>query len=486
MDKLFKYTPDEAIEHLLSVEDEMIEEYYNDFADFSFILEDLREEAQNYIRPIFNYIQRHFKEEEATVLSMLKELYHIAVTGEYMHLLDASDKFNNKDVYASMEGESGHQKVLYAARLLRYYYLVSQDWKDHPTLLEETDNLLDKFEVLDPLRKKTAAKSNDLSKAQKTPGDVHFMASLFHHMNQYYVGQDHLKKKLCSVLYQWKYHNVRTTLLMIGPSGSGKNYIIEVIRSFSKLDIPIVTYDCSSLTPNGFEGSSVKDIFRKVNQCKTNSDGKYILYLDEADKIINANHDSRGESVNGMVQQQLLSALAGTETIAGVDTSKVLFILGGAFPRIDDLKRERKTVGFVPEPDCLMEAFKSSDTLRDQLHAIGGEVEFIGRINEIVRLNRLSRENLRSILMDDAIGVFPKKRKLYQNAGLHLEMEDNVVEHILDLIVKENAGARSVTNVINHFTDNQYFFDMLVNGFDTMVIHKGMLLGEAPTMMKRR
>lgn len=281
---------------------------------------------------------------------------------------------------------------------------------------------------------------------------------------------------------------------MVGPSGSGKNHMIETIRSFSELGFPVVSYDCSALTPNGFTGADVRDIFKKVRQACSNAsvmnrlhgagrNEKCIVFLDEIDKIINFNHDSRGESVNAMVQQQLLSSLAGTEMIEGVDTSKILFILGGAFPRIDDLKKDkgRPPIGFNSEPETIVDL---KDSLRDQIVAIGGEVEFVGRIEDIVKMSKLTKDDLRSILMDENIGVFTKKRKLYQESGLNLEIEEDTVEAIVDLIEKEDAGARSAKNILNQFADSQYFYDMKIGGYNTMKIHKGMLNGEAPIFLR--
>lgn len=328
---------------------------------------------------------------------------------------------------------------------------------------------------------------------------MEFMSECHAHMDKYYVGQDFLKKKMCSVLTQWKYYDVRTTMLMIGPSGSGKNYLIETISSFPYLGMPVISYDCSALTPNGFSGADVSAIFKKVREVTRSgplfewmrrdsdrpgsSDGKCIVYLDEIDKIINRNHDSRGDNINAMVQQQLLSALAGTETIEGVDTGKILFILGGAFPRIDELEKEkdRNPLGFNAATECKVNI---KESVRDQMLAIGGEVEFIGRIEDIIRLHKLTRDELKTILMDEHIGIFTKKKKIYNDSGLDLIIEEDTVEAIVDLIVKENAGARSVKNIMNQFADNAYFYDMKVGGYSCMKIHKGMLQGEAPIFIK--
>lgn len=124
------------------------------------------------------------------------------------------------------------------------------------------------------------------------------------------------------------------------------------------------------------------------------------------------------------------------------------------------------------------------DTLRDQIIAIGGEVEFVDRIEEIVELSRLTHEDLRAILMDENIGEFTRKKRIFKEAGIDLEIEEDTVEAIVDLIEKEDAGARSVRNIMNQFADSQYFFDLKMGGYDRMIIHRGMLTGEGPSFGK--
>lgn len=494
MDRLFTYESLEMISKLKSIEPEMREDSY---ADEAYGLDAISRNAMAYVNEIFCHMKKTWRAEECTVLALMRELYRIAFTGEYSYLQDFYDISYKSDVFQHMSGESGKKEIMYASRLLRYYYLVNEK-KYHPgKVWNEIEQVYKKTCDLGPL-KKIDKKAKVLNPNKKLT-EKEFLTACRRHMDKYYVGQDLLKKKLCSVLDQWIFHDVRTNLLMIGPSGCGKNYMIETIRSFPYLEMPVISYDCSSLTPNGFSGADVSEIFKKVGDAmrkkhtlalikgERNSAPtleKCIVFLDEIDKIINWNHDSRGENINAMVQQQLLSALAGTETIEGVDTSKLLFILGGAFPRIDDLKKDkgRNPLGFNAVKECTLDI---KESIREQIVAIGGEVEFLGRIEEIVKLSKLTREELKTILMDEHIGVFTKKKKIYKDSGLDLDIEEDTIEAIVDLIEKEDAGARSVKNIMNQFADSQYFYDMKVGGYSCMKIHKGMLYGQAPIFIKR-
>ena len=483
MDKLFTYETYHMFEQLADVEEEMVEDSYHDCKSE---IEDTADNARHYIESVFEYIKKYYRPEECTVLSVMKELYRIALTGEYAYLQDFDEIGSSNDVFEHVKEKSGCRGMLYAIRLLRYYYMLKEKRHHSRKTWEDINNVYMKIYGLASMKKQANKNSNENELSEDE-----FIQALRSHMDKYMVGQDVLKKKLCTVLYQWKYYNVRTTLLMIGPSGSGKNHMIETIRSFPGLGFPVISYDCSSLTPNGFTGADVSEIYKKIrqvcskpaisNRMSRNADKeeRCIVFLDEVDKIINFNHDSRGESVNALVQQQLLSSLAGTETIEGVDTSKVLFILGGAFPRINDLKKEKgmNSIGFNGRSDYKIEL---GESLRDQIIAIGGEVEFVGRIEDIVEMSKLTRDDLKSILMDENIGAFSRKKKIFQKSGLSLDIDEDTVDAIVDLIEKEDAGARSVKNIINQFADSQYFYDMKVGGYDSMRIHKGMLKGEAP------
>lgn len=508
MDKLFDYNTEDMMKQLGSVEEKMRECCYR---DSTLDLETVSKYAKAYIRTIFTYMQKYFKSDMCTVLMIIKELQCIAGIDGYVSLKRMErDIGDEEDVYEYVRKKDGLQGVLYAAHLLRYYYIESEkDLNCNQSLHELEKNykgviVLVELEEKIRIEKTRHAETKAAKKKEKVAEceEGAFMKALHKHMDKYYVGQEILKRKLCSVIAQWKYHNWRTTFLLIGPSGCGKNHMIETIRSFPGLEMPVISYDCSSITPTGFSGADVNEIFKKVKRLmykdrkpawlnletdkpENENSEKCIVYLDEIDKIINFNHDSRGESVNAMVQQQLLSALAGTETIEDIDTSKVLFILGGAFPRIKDLEKEIGTnpIGFRDDSECVLEF---CETLREQIIAIGGEVEFVGRIEEIFQMSKLSRDDLKQILIDENIGVFAKKKKLYQNAGLTLEMDEDMIDAVLNMVEKENAGARSVINIMNQLADNRYFYDMKVEGYSVMRIHKGMLRGEAPVFSRVR
>lgn len=495
MDHLFAKDVNQAMEALRELEPEMREQYYKHTSYDDQEMAELSGHAYDYIRPVFNYMKHTYKEEKQTVCELMVNLYKTLVTGEFAWY-ESIGKLNHvNQVFDDILSIEGYEKMSYTANLLYYYYQAREKRSDSSTDQYATQCVFRNFLRMPKYRtdKRDDRRKGDTGEKQKKnqkmeqkmkQDEAAFLKNLKEHIDRYVVGQERLKKKLCVLLYNWKYQQIRSNLLMVGPSGSGKNYIMETIKSFLGLDMTLTTFDCSQLTASGFSGASVTDIFRKFkteygNQHPAMEEG--IIYLDEVDKIINTNYDSNDDNVNAVVQQQLLSAVAGTETFSGIDTKRILFIFGGAFPRIQDLEKyERKPVGFT-------DASQITDLktgLREKLLAIGGEHEFVGRIQNIEEMNSLTRAELREILLSPEIGELKRMQQLYKKSGFILEVEEEVIEAALDMAEHDPAGARSVKNILNQLVDASYFFDMKVHGYNKIIVHKGMLYGEPPYFQK--
>lgn len=491
MDSLFLYESKDLKDVFMSIEDEMMEEYDEEFDDES-EFEAVADTAYEVICTLFLHFKRFYKESKRTVFNLIEEIYRIAATGEYTHLQAFDDIRKKEDLFELIKGKKGFDVTIFAIRMLRYYYIIREkehhselEWRRLEKLYSEACRLL----VLGVVKKEDDSEKKQEKTVELSEKD--FLVNLYSHMNKYYVGQDNLKKNICAIISQWLYHDVRTVTLIIGPSGCGKNHMIETIKSFEYLTCPVVYYDCTALTPAGFKGDDVTDIYKRLIEAKSKfmsekkkDCSKMILFLDEADKIINWNHDANGESVNSMAQQTLLTLLAGTEKVAGIDTHNLLIILAGAFPRIDELRKERdrNTIGFTSSETS---HFDADSSLREDILTIGGEKEFVGRIQNIIQLKRLTKSDLKAILMDENIGVFVKKRKTFESAGLSLDIDDDMADAIVDCASKEDAGARSITNKMNEYADAGCYFDMKYMGVNAMRIHRGMLDGEKPIFSKK-
>ena len=319
------------------------------------------------------------------------------------------------------------------------------------------------------------------------------------------VGQQEAKRKVAIAMRnryrrmllddELKEEVIPKNILMIGPSGSGKNYITQILSEFPELESEMVVYvhDASSLTPNGFQGGNVADIFKEFNnlcRLKNRSNKKGIIYLDEIDKIIYPNTDSNGENVNAIVQRQLLAAIEGTTVISGVDTGKILFILGGAFELLHDREKERagknrSKVGFLSQNSSCEDVLKESCTLKDDLIAVGAQKEFLGRLPIVVRMNRLGKEELKKILLHEKTGVIRQKQKVFAKDGLKLVVEEEVYDLLAEKMYEEDLGARSARNMMEQVIGT-YHFDMLLYGYHKMIIHPGVILRKEKPYFERR
>ena len=315
-----------------------------------------------------------------------------------------------------------------------------------------------------------------------------FYARLYKHLDYYIVGHEDVKKTITMAVYRYMQHGRRNPVLIIGPTGCGKNYTMEKLAEFEDIQNEMVVYvhDVSGITSAGYKGNDVQDIFngfKKACHLKGKDGSKGIIYLDEIDKIIAPNTDSNGENGNAVVQHQLLSAIAGTAVISGVNTKNILFILGGAFGHLEEIEKEKKTsFGFGTQENIWGKA--NDATLRENLISYGAQKEFLGRISSIVRMNRLSQEDLKKILLHEETGVLKLKMQEYKRDGLELEFQDEVIDMIAELIYKENLGARSAVNIIETLLGN-YDFEMLMKGYDKMIVHPGMLKGEEPLFTQK-
>ena len=148
-----------------------------------------------------------------------------------------------EETFEKLHGESGNDIFLYGIRILRYYCLVYEKRYLSRPEWDGIQELYQKVEKMGSLKRQEKREKRCHETDEGALTEEAFMKALWDHMERNYIGQKVLKKKLCSVISQWLFHNVRTTLLMVGPSGSGKNHMIETIRSFPELHVPVVSYD---------------------------------------------------------------------------------------------------------------------------------------------------------------------------------------------------------------------------------------------------
>ena len=321
-----------------------------------------------------------------------------------------------------------------------------------------------------------------------------------HSLDRYVVGQEHAKKVLSVAVYN-HYKRVieserkkkadreaakkeipdstdsiveidKSNILMIGPTGCGKTYLVQTLAKI--LDVPLAITDATSLTEAGYIGDDIESVVSKLLAAAGNKVSRAehgIVFIDEIDKIAKKKNMHSRDVSGEAVQQGMLKLLEGAEIevpvgassknamvpMKRINTKNILFIVGGAFPGLEDIIKERlrkhTSIGFHAELKDQYDNEKNliRKTTTEDLRAFGMIPEFLGRLPIICPLESLTEDMLVRILKEPRNAIIRQYQQLLAMDEVKLSFDEDALHVIAARAMERDTGARALRSILEEF-----------------------------------
>lgn len=327
-------------------------------------------------------------------------------------------------------------------------------------------------------KKKPKEKKEPVIDIHKIPAPHKIKASL----DEYVVGQEHAKKVMSVAVYN-HYKRIasvqqddveieKSNMLMIGPTGCGKTYLVKTLAKL--LDVPLAITDATSLTEAGYIGDDIESVVSKLLAAADNDVERAehgIIFIDEIDKIAKKRNTNQRDVSGESVQQGMLKLLEGAEVevpvgassknamvpMTMVNTKDILFICGGAFPDLEEIIKERlnkqASIGFKAE---LKDKYDKDENILqkvtvEDVRKFGMIPEFLGRLPIMFTLDALTEDMLVRILKEPKNAIIKQYQKLLAMDEVNLIFDDDALAAIAAKAKEKKVGARALRAIIEEY-----------------------------------